>query len=334
MTKHCSYKPLSILMFFVAAVIFVAGCGEKQETPVSSEIEFVTDYDSALVIAQAKNQKILLDFYTDWCYWCKVLDSATYSDPAVIEFSNTMVFAKVNAEVDTNLAKEYAIQGYPTLVLMEADGTEIDRIGGYLPPDEFLEEINNYLQGIGTLADYQRRAESEPSAEVYYALGDKYQGRGMFDKAAEYFGKVYEIDPENVDGHTHDAMLALGEVYSRQEKYDEAIAHYKDMMVKFEGTEAADNAFLSIGEVYLSSEEYEKANAQFDEVIKNLEGTEVAADAMLWKAYVYRSKINDTAAAIAIYEDFLVKFPESPDTSHAQRYIEKLSNPPPPEEEE
>ncbi len=233
MTKHFTVKAFMVLMLFAAAVVYIAGCGEKQETPVSSEIEFITDYDSALVIAQAKNQKILLDFYTDWCYWCKVLDSATYSDPAVIKFAETIVFAKVNAEVDTNLAKEYAVQGYPTIILMESDGTEIDRIGGYLPPEEFLEEVNNYLQGIGTLADYERRAESEPTAEVYYALGDKYQGRGMFDEAAEYFGKVYEIDPDNVDGHTYDAMLSLGEVYSRQKKYDEAVAHYKDMMEKF-----------------------------------------------------------------------------------------------------
>jgi thioredoxin-related protein len=42
---------------------------------------------------------VLIDLYTSWCYWCKVMDQKTYSDPKVIRYVNEHFYTiKLNAE--------------------------------------------------------------------------------------------------------------------------------------------------------------------------------------------------------------------------------------------
>ncbi|MEO9145472.1 MAG: DUF255 domain-containing protein [Ginsengibacter sp.] len=47
---------------------------------------------------------VLIDLYTNWCYWCKVMDKKTYSDPRVVEYINKHFYAiKLNAETEDSV---------------------------------------------------------------------------------------------------------------------------------------------------------------------------------------------------------------------------------------
>ena len=37
-------------------------------------------FDEGSTKAKAEGKQILIDIYTDWCHWCKVMDEKTYSD--------------------------------------------------------------------------------------------------------------------------------------------------------------------------------------------------------------------------------------------------------------
>ncbi len=49
-----------------------------------------------------KSKKIMIDVYTDWCKWCKVMDQKTFGDPAMIPFlQENYHMVKFNAEHKT-----------------------------------------------------------------------------------------------------------------------------------------------------------------------------------------------------------------------------------------
>lgn len=288
---------LTIAILLMAAVFsMIIGCSKKAEdvTVNPKEINFVTDYAKALQIAQEKHQRIIIDFYTDWCIWCKRLDSFTYSDSAVIEMSKAMVFAKINAEVDTLTAQKYIIPGYPTIIIAESDGSEIERIGGFLPAADFIKTVNDYLNDVGTLADYLRMADTNATVEINAIIGEKYESRGMYDMAMKYYQKVIDADPDNAQGKTPEAMLSVGGILLHDKKYDDAIASFRNVISKFKGTDSA-------------------------------------IDGELWLGYALRKK-GDTTAAIKHYEAFLKNYPNFEDSTRIKETIEKLKNPPPPEQ--
>ena len=75
------------------------------------------------------NQKVLVDVYTDWCGYCKIL--APTIDEIASENLNIKV-VKVNVTKDkTNFREKKGINGYPTLLLFQ-NGKEIRRTAGAL----------------------------------------------------------------------------------------------------------------------------------------------------------------------------------------------------------
>lgn len=93
-----------------------------------------------------KNKPVLVDFYTDWCGWCKKLDAETYGNETVAALLNeSFICLKVDAEEHVDLAEEYDAFGYPTILFLSPDGEEIGRIAGYEPPDKFLQDAKNLL---------------------------------------------------------------------------------------------------------------------------------------------------------------------------------------------
>ena len=62
-------------------------------------IEFEYNWSTALQRAKAEHKPMLIDFYTDWCGWCKVQDTTTWLDADVARYVNTyMVAVKLDAE--------------------------------------------------------------------------------------------------------------------------------------------------------------------------------------------------------------------------------------------
>jgi thioredoxin-related protein len=70
----------------------------KETSATEGAINWMT-WDEAIKANEKAPKKIFIDFYTDWCGWCKKMDKSTFSDPAVAEYVNKNFYAvKFNAE--------------------------------------------------------------------------------------------------------------------------------------------------------------------------------------------------------------------------------------------
>jgi thioredoxin-related protein len=112
------------------------------------------DIEKGIPKATREKKLIILDAYTDWCSWCKVMDEKTYTDPKVVEYMNQRYVAiKMDAESSTpflyqtsqesgrTLSMKMGVQAYPTTLFLESNGDLITAVPGYLPPEDFIQII-------------------------------------------------------------------------------------------------------------------------------------------------------------------------------------------------
>ncbi|HQI40994.1 MAG: thiol:disulfide interchange protein [Ignavibacteriales bacterium UTCHB2] len=93
------------------------------------------------------NEKMVIDFYADWCIPCKELDALTFSDKRIIDqFENFTVY-KVdmtkNNETNEQLRKKFNVVGMPTVLVIDSKGNELKRITGFVNADEFLRYVSD-----------------------------------------------------------------------------------------------------------------------------------------------------------------------------------------------
>ncbi|WP_285574524.1 protein-disulfide reductase DsbD family protein [Geothrix limicola] len=108
---------------------------EKTENPWISQ-----DYEKALAIAKAENKLVLLDTYAEWCAQCKELNEKTWPDSQVSGWiKDHAVPVKVDADkVRPDLAKSLGIRSFPTVILLDAQGHEVQRSLGFQKPAGML----------------------------------------------------------------------------------------------------------------------------------------------------------------------------------------------------
>jgi len=121
-------------IIFCALLLFAAFlCGTQ---PVSA-LSWVYDYDSALSTALATGKPVMIDFYTDWCGWCKKLDLETYQDSKVQALSSNFICLKIDGDKHGDLAKKYGVRGYPNIIFLSSKGNVIERVNGFAEAEVF-----------------------------------------------------------------------------------------------------------------------------------------------------------------------------------------------------
>jgi thiol:disulfide interchange protein len=99
-------------------------------------------YDEALSKANAEQKFVMIDFYTDWCGWCKKMDQETFTDERVGKATRGMVPIRVNAEKGgADAARKYRVDGFPVVIFLDGKGREIQRIRGFVDADEMLKVV-------------------------------------------------------------------------------------------------------------------------------------------------------------------------------------------------
>jgi thioredoxin-related protein len=135
-----------IIMLFAVPL----GCGERERA--DSAINSWVEFNEGMTLAAKEGKPVVVDFYTSWCKWCKVMDEKTFSRPEIARYLNEhFVSIRLNAESKSDrltfdgrtftpveLTRHFGIRGFPSLAYLDTEGKLITVVPGYIPPETFL----------------------------------------------------------------------------------------------------------------------------------------------------------------------------------------------------
>jgi hypothetical protein len=116
--------------------------------PISAEagaIEWNDNHDAGLARAKQERKPVFLILHADWCSWCKKTFTETIPDPRIAALKDQFVWVRVNSDKEQSYKKMYGQEGFPMMVLLDADGGVLKKIDGYRDARALREEIKAVL---------------------------------------------------------------------------------------------------------------------------------------------------------------------------------------------
>ncbi|HXF58201.1 MAG TPA: hypothetical protein VN539_00080 [Candidatus Saccharimonadales bacterium] len=157
--------------------------------------------------------------------------------------------AKLNAEVDTTTAARYRVRGYPTILVLNEKGEEIDRVVGYYRAPEFISQVEDYLAGRNTLASMIAEEPAKKNdPEFTYKLADRFADHGLSDESRKRFLVFVAMDPKNVSGHTDDAYYRLARMARKDKDYVAEWKYAKIIVDRYPDSDMYKSGIIEMGQ--------------------------------------------------------------------------------------
>jgi thioredoxin-related protein len=143
----------TVLAVAVVAGFFAAAAG--------AEPSWSTDYKRSQQEAKTNHKLLLLNFTgSDWCGWCIRLQNEVFSKPEFADYAaKNLVLVELDfpsrkqlsdtiRQQNGEMAERYQIQGFPTIIVLNADGQKVGELG-YIPggPSAFIAELEKLRKG-------------------------------------------------------------------------------------------------------------------------------------------------------------------------------------------
>ncbi len=124
-----------------------AGGASQLQHPAFKPIKTITDLERELAASATAAEPVMLDFYADWCTYCKEFEKYVFSDPKVAAALSSLHLLRAdvtdNDDADKALLAHLGIPAPPAILFFGPDGRERRnfRILGYMAAPAFAAHI-------------------------------------------------------------------------------------------------------------------------------------------------------------------------------------------------
>lgn len=274
------------------------------------------DFDASKKLAVDSKKDLLVDFTgSDWCSWCIKLNNEVFkheSFKAGVKDSFVLVeldypqdkakLSEATQKQNQELGEKYRVQGYPTILLCDAQGRPYATTG-YQPggPEKYVAHLNE-LRGI--------KAKRDDAM----ATADKAKG---VDKAKALIAalKTMTLDEQQITQFYGDIVTSIGQLDK-----DDATGYAKaktEAAAKKSAAEASNAAaqqfFLEKIKPLLEAKDYDKALGEVKSYIKDHADTQIddKIGMLMTVGLAGPMEKNDGPACMAVVDEVAKAYPES-----------------------
>ncbi len=112
------------------------------------------------------------------------MGTVTYPDATVADYiSKNFIPLQINVQTHSEIAGKYRVFWTPTILVLDTSGTEYYRLNGFLPPDEFIPQLEF---GLGMMA-LEKQDYKTASAQLESVV-DKYTRSDIAPQAQYWLG--------------------------------------------------------------------------------------------------------------------------------------------------
>jgi len=237
----------------VAALCVALAFGAIARMGFAAEGLWQTDFKAAQSKAKEEKKYLLVDFTgSDWCGWCiklrnEVFDKEPFKAAAPKQFVLVELDFPHNKELSADLKKQnkelsekYNVQGFPTVLMMDAEGQVVARTG-YREggPDEYLKQLAEFstiYQNVLVLKAKLEKTQGLDRAKLLDQIIEDYQKLGNeSDEVMTWSKEIIALDPDNKAGlkvkyefplilAEANKLLQTGKAAEAKELFDKALA--------------------------------------------------------------------------------------------------------------
>jgi tetratricopeptide (TPR) repeat protein len=193
---------------------------------------------------------------------CKIMNTRTYDDRGVSDLLSTFYTIRIgcNTAAGKKEASAFRIHEFPTIILLNPRGIEINRRLGFLPPAELIAWINDSLRNTNTLSGLlEKAAKNGDDLQLNLAIARKYNDLMDVETASRYYRSVIALDPMNEKRSCSAALFEMARMLAISGKFKESALLYRELLEKFPNDQLVEISYLNLVQDYVELGTLDKA---------------------------------------------------------------------------
>lgn len=270
--------------------------------------------------AQQEHKLIFMDCYTTWCGPCKMLSKKIFTKDTVGNYFNQR-FINIKVDMETTegkeLAKRYNIKSYPTLLLLNPDGTLVHKIIGAVSAYELLRKIHRGTSPTTAYMALKKRFETETNYSPEFftnyliAMEDAGEINNPNEQAEAYFRSL----PLKTKLTRQTWTLLQNFARNSQDSLTDFMLLHRNEMVKHIDMRDFDWKLESIlcREMLIYLQEQKTFDVKLDELIKRIEcaGLPDTMALSYWAAIFGELKQKQMSRIVSLYTEKISKIQDA-----------------------
>ncbi len=177
---------------------------------------------------------------------------------------------KLNAEKDgAAVAKKYKVTGFPTILFINGAGEVEGKIGGYMPPEGFSQQLTTIAKAHREFPALGAKMKANPgNSAVAAELAGIYAGRGNIAKAETMLEIAEKGDPRSGNGALARAYNAIADYYQEKGQFDRAIPIFTKAIKAGQSSNDIAYARISIASCCFSKNKPKEAIPSLEAILK------------------------------------------------------------------